>query len=100
MVQPRYNKGVYRDCPWCQGRGCLACPGEAEKAYQAAFPDGPQPVVTFDLTTPDHRDELRALGADLSRMQHPADIVEVLRDVRALDAQHRAEGVSPEEPAP
>lgn len=40
----------YRDCRWCGGRGCLACPGEADKAYKAAFPDGPKPIATFDNT--------------------------------------------------
>lgn len=48
--QPRYDEanGVYRDCKWCHGRGCLQCPGEAKKAYKKAFPDGPQPVATYE----------------------------------------------------
>jgi hypothetical protein len=48
--QPRYDEtnGVYRDCKWCYGRGCLQCHGEAKKAYKKAFPDGPQPVATYE----------------------------------------------------
>jgi hypothetical protein len=44
---------VYRDCRWCQGRGCLYCKSEADKAYKAEFPDGPKPIATFDLSTPE-----------------------------------------------
>lgn len=45
----RYDemKEVYRDCRWCKGKGCLYCKAEADKAYKAAFPDGPQPMATF-----------------------------------------------------
>ena len=48
-MQVRYDEqnGVYRDCKWCHGRGCLQCPGEAKKAYARQFPDGPQPIATF-----------------------------------------------------
>lgn len=48
--QPRYDeeKKIYRDCRFCQGRGCIACPGEAEKAYKAEFPNGPQPILTIE----------------------------------------------------
>jgi hypothetical protein len=50
QYQPRYDetRRVYRDCKWCQGNGCLACQGEAEKAYKAEFPDGPKPIATFE----------------------------------------------------
>lgn len=53
-LTPRYDeeKKIYRDCRFCQGRGCIACPGEAEKAYKAEFPSGPQPMLTLK------RDEL------------------------------------------
>ena len=57
-MQERYAKGIYRHCPWCQGRGCLICPAEAEKAYTRAFPAGPQLLVTFDATQPTHLKEL------------------------------------------
>jgi hypothetical protein len=45
----RYDeqRGIYRDCKWCGGKGCLACPGEAEKEYNRQFPDGPKPIATF-----------------------------------------------------
>lgn len=48
----RYDpeKEIYRDCRWCKGQGCLYCKNEADKAYKAAFPDGPQPIATFPTT--------------------------------------------------
>ena len=51
-IQLRYDEkaGRYRDCKWCGGRGCLACPGEAAKEYKRQFPDGPKPVLTVPLT--------------------------------------------------
>lgn len=47
--QPRYDaeKKIYRDCRFCRGRGCVACEGEAKKAYDAEFPGGPQPILTI-----------------------------------------------------
>lgn len=50
----RYDeqRGIYRDCKWCGGKGCLACPGEADKAYKEAFPDGPKPIASFKLNDP------------------------------------------------
>ncbi len=50
-MQVRYDeeKGIYRDCKFCHGRGCLACPGEAEKEYRRQFPDGPQPIATIQI---------------------------------------------------
>ena len=49
----RYDEkvGIYRDCKWCGGRGCVYCPGEAEAEYKRQFPDGPKPIATFDMTT-------------------------------------------------
>lgn len=44
---------TYRDCRWCAGRGCIYCKGEADKAYKADFPDGPKPIATFDISTPE-----------------------------------------------
>jgi len=41
---------IYRDCPWCHGKGCLACPEEADKEYKRQFPDGPKPIATFPNT--------------------------------------------------
>ncbi len=53
-MQLRYDeeRSIYRDCRFCGGRGCLACPGEAEKAYKFEFPDGPQPIATFKTDDP------------------------------------------------
>jgi len=48
----RFDGHRYRDCRWCGGRGCLACEAEAEKAYRAAFPNGPEPTATFQLDGP------------------------------------------------
>jgi hypothetical protein len=49
--QPRYDedRGVFRECKWCHGRGCLYCPAEAKKAYKRQFPDGPKPILTIPL---------------------------------------------------
>jgi hypothetical protein len=51
-MQVRYDdaRKIYRDCRWCHGKGCLYCESEADKAYNAAFPDGPVPIATFDNT--------------------------------------------------
>jgi hypothetical protein len=40
---------AYRFCRFCNGAGCVACPGEADKAYNEQFPDGPKPLATFKL---------------------------------------------------
>lgn len=45
------ERGIYRDCRWCGGKGCLSCPAEADKEYRRQFPDGPKPIATFDITT-------------------------------------------------
>lgn len=51
-LQPRYDpeKAIYRDCRWCNGQGCVACPGEADKEYKRQFPEGPKPIATFKLS--------------------------------------------------
>jgi hypothetical protein len=55
MTEMRYDeeRGIYRDCKWCGGRGCICCPGEAAKDYKKQFPNGPVPIATFDTTTPE-----------------------------------------------
>lgn len=64
----RFDGYSYRDCRWCGGRGCLACENEASKAYKAAFPEGPQPIATFDISTPEGVETARkAIGADAIR---------------------------------
>jgi hypothetical protein len=50
--QPRCANGIYRDCPFCHGKGCIACPGEADKEYNRQFPDGPKPLATFRTDDP------------------------------------------------
>lgn len=53
MQQERYANGIYRNCRFCRGRGCLACPGEADKEYKRQFPDGPVPIATFKFDNPE-----------------------------------------------
>jgi len=61
----RFDGFKYRDCQWCGGSGCLACEGEADKAYKRAFPDGPVPLATFDISTPEGAASARqAIGAE------------------------------------
>lgn len=38
---------AYHGCKWCKGAGCLQCSVEEEKAYKAAFPDGPKPLASI-----------------------------------------------------
>lgn len=59
------SKGIYRDCKWCKGVGCLYCSAEAKKAYDAAFPGGARPFATFDITTTDRVKKARnAIGRE------------------------------------
>jgi hypothetical protein len=70
MIGMRYDeaRGIYRDCRFCGGRGCLYCPAEADKAYKAAFPEGAKPLATFklsDFEKPGGLEAIRkAIGAD------------------------------------
>jgi len=52
MIQERFSHGIYRDCQWCQGKGCLCCPAEADKEYRRQFPDGPKPIAVFNADDP------------------------------------------------
>lgn len=66
-MQPRFDeeRGIYRDCKFCGGKGCIACPTEANKAYKKAFPDGPVPIATFKKDSPEDMEELkRVFGVD------------------------------------
>lgn len=56
------QRSVYRDCRWCSGAGCLYCKAEADRAYKAAFPDGPVPIATF--TAEELQAAKEAIGAD------------------------------------
>lgn len=60
------GKEAFRDCRWCRGKGCVYCESEANKAYKAAFPDGPKPIATFDLTTPEGVEGLQVFIAKLA----------------------------------
>ena len=53
------EKQIYRDCSFCGGKGCLACPGQAKKDYDRAFPNGPGPVATFKTDDPDDMQRLK-----------------------------------------
>lgn len=67
-LQMRYDpeRGVYRECRFCAGLGCLACPGEARKAYDAAQPTL---VARFDMTSPLDQETLRAI-IHIDRVRH------------------------------
>lgn len=61
----RFDGHKYVDCRWCGGSGCLQCETEASKAYEAAFPEGPQPIATFRADNPDDVKRFRSIfGAD------------------------------------
>jgi len=59
-MQLRYDeeKEIHRDCKFCKGKGCLACPGEADKEYKKQFPDGPEPIATFNRDNPEDMQRL------------------------------------------
>jgi len=68
---PRYDEEtkIYRDCPQCQGKGCPKCPEECDKEYNRQFPNGPQPIATFNTTTQEGRDAVRAaLGEEIGNV--------------------------------
>lgn len=63
--QPRFANGIYRDCTFCRGKGCLACAGQAEAEYKRQFPDGPKPLATFRLDDPEDAAKCKELvGAE------------------------------------
>jgi len=63
--KPRYANGVYRDCKWCKGNGCLSCKAEADKEYKRQFPDGPKPFATISTDDPKAAEKLMAILTDL-----------------------------------
>ena len=64
-MQPRYENGVYRDCKWCHGKGCISCPEEAQAEYDRQFPNGPQPIATFKTDNPQDMENMKQVfGAD------------------------------------
>lgn len=69
--QPRYENGIYRDCPKCRGIGCVSCPEEADKEYKRQFPDGPQPIATFKIDPNDPHAAAKAVRGFLeSTIKH------------------------------
>ena len=94
-MQMRFDGRRYRDCRWCHGRGCLQCEGEADKAYRADFPNGPIPLATLDLTTPEGvAAARRAVGAEaLTKAFSPGGggIEEIIDNIRAAGI-HETEG--------
>lgn len=61
----RFDGHRYRDCRWCGGRGCVYCESEADKAFKREFPEGPKPIATFDMTTPEGIEAARkAIGRE------------------------------------
>ena len=53
-MNARFENGIYRDCKWCGGKGCLSCKAEADKEYNRQFPDGPKPLLTIKNEEFDH----------------------------------------------
>lgn len=92
-MQVRYDeeKGIYRDCKYCKGRGCLYCPAEADKAYKAEFPDGPVPLATFDMSTPEGVEAAKkAIGADAitkAFSKGGGGIAEIIANIQAVKAE-------------
>lgn len=72
---PRVSgSGAYRDCRWCQGRGCISCEVEADKEYKRQFPDGPKPIATFPI-------EPGQTGLDvLKKLLGPGVVIEMSDD--------------------
>jgi hypothetical protein len=68
---PRFINGVYRDCQFCHGRGCLACAGEADREYNRQFPGGPKPVAVISSDDPDL--ERKIAGAIEQALGTPED---------------------------
>jgi hypothetical protein len=86
----RYDGHKYRDCRWCHGTGCLYCEKEADKAYKAAFPDGPQPIATFQNTPEGLAAAKQAIGADaLKKAFGPGGggIAEIMKNIAKDDEQ-------------
>lgn len=51
-------------CSFCGGRGCLACPKQADKKYKEAFPDGPKPILTIPVYNADGDDTAQTSMVD------------------------------------
>lgn len=96
---PRYDeqREIYRDCRFCGGKGCLACPGEADRAYRAAFPEGPKPIATIKVE--EIGQLLGVLGPDAMRRYFGADNLggaAFERDLKSRLAEIRGDAPAPE----
>lgn len=79
---PRFANGIYCDCRFCHGKGCLACPGEADRAFARQFPDGPQPIATVKLDDPDIDQKIAAsIAAALGTPKDPLTFDAANKDV-------------------
>jgi hypothetical protein len=78
-------RSVYRDCKWCRGNGCLYCAAEADKAYKAAFPNGPQPLATFNLSDPSQLEVARkSIGVEAIQKAFGKDgggVAEIIQNI-------------------
>ena len=84
------QKQIYRDCRWCGGKGCLQCKNEADKAYKAAFPDGPQPIATFPATAEGLDAARKVIGIEaIQKAFGPGGggVDEIRKNFEALDAK-------------
>lgn len=77
-MQPRYDeeRGIYRDCKWCGGKGCLSCPYEAEAEYKRQLPNGPQPIASLPLTEETTEKDIAAFIAEIPGL--PSGFAEVI----------------------
>lgn len=55
-----YQVTAYRDCKWCQGRGCNFCDTEREKAN--AHYQMPEPIFTARFDKPDEMAQLTSIS--------------------------------------
>jgi hypothetical protein len=80
MISVRYDEttGTYRDCKWCKGKGCLACPQEADKEYKRQFPDGPKPILVVDPHTEEGLDKLTSFLTESGMLMRKDDIKKLL----------------------
>jgi hypothetical protein len=69
----RYDdeRGVYRDCKWCRGKGCVMCPTEADAEYKRQFPNGPEPLATFPATKGGLSDAIKFATDFLTEAKEP-----------------------------
>lgn len=90
---------AYRNCRFCNGSGCIACPGESDREYKKQFPDGPVPLATFKLDDPEDMETARQTIGGLA-MKHAygeggrglAEIIENLKKAGKLNNDTHGKG--------